>query len=99
MVGLDLVYSTPRFTFGNFDLMSGLTFIPVLIGLFAIPEIINFYTKGETKLEHGKLAGIGATWADFKSLPQVDHPWQFHRCGAWRHPGHRRRAVGFPVLQ
>ncbi len=67
VVGLDLVYSTPRFTFGNFDLMSGLTFIPVLIGLFAIPEIINFYTRGETNLVHGKLAGVGATWADFKA--------------------------------
>jgi len=41
-VGLDLIYGTNRFVFGQVNLMSGLTFIPVLIGLFALPEIINF---------------------------------------------------------
>lgn len=39
-IGLDLVYGTNRFTFGNPDLMGGLNFIAVLIGLFAIPEIL-----------------------------------------------------------
>lgn len=41
-VGLDLVYGTDRFTMGSVDLMSGLNFIVVLIGLFALPEIIAF---------------------------------------------------------
>lgn len=40
-VGLDLVYGTHRFTFGDPNLMGGLNFIAVLIGLFALPEIIN----------------------------------------------------------
>ena len=40
-IGLDLVYGTERFIFGNYQLMAGLNFIPVLIGLFALPEIIN----------------------------------------------------------
>lgn len=44
-IGLDLVYGTNRFTFGNPDLMAGLNFIPVLIGLFALPEIINTATS------------------------------------------------------
>ena len=39
-VGLDLVYGTNRFTFGDPNMMGGLNFIAVLIGLFAIPEII-----------------------------------------------------------
>ena len=39
-VGLDLVYGTNRFTFQNPNLMGGLNFIAVLIGLFAIPEIL-----------------------------------------------------------
>ncbi len=38
-VGLDLVYGTNRFTFGDPNMMGGLNFIAVLIGLFAIPEI------------------------------------------------------------
>ena len=41
-VGLDLVYGTDRFTFGSPDLMGGLNFIAVLIGLFALPEIFAF---------------------------------------------------------
>ena len=44
-MGLDLVYGTNRFVFGEVELMAGLNFIPVLIGLFALPEIINFYAK------------------------------------------------------
>ncbi len=50
-IGLDLVYGTNRFTFNNPDLMAGLNFIPVLIGLFALPEIINA----------GTAKGAGAT--------------------------------------
>ena len=40
-IGLDLVYGTNRFTFGNPNMMGGLNFIAVLIGLFAIPEILS----------------------------------------------------------
>lgn len=65
-VGLDLIYGTNRFVFGNWDLMSGLTFIPVLIGLFALPEIINFYMRREEHLEQSPLAGVGAKLQDVK---------------------------------
>lgn len=66
-VGLDLVYGTNRFVFGDVNLMSGLNFIPVLIGLFAMPEIINFYTRREEVREHSALAGAGASVRDFLS--------------------------------
>ena len=65
-VGLDLVYGTNRFVFGDVNLMSGLTFIPVLIGLFALPEIIDFFLSKEGTREHSPLAGIGAKFEDFK---------------------------------
>lgn len=71
-IGLDLIYGTNRFVFGQVNLMSGLTFIPVLIGLFALPEIINFFVTGETQKEKSQLAGGGATWSDFRQcLPTV----------------------------
>lgn len=44
-VGLDLVYGTQRFTFDNFNLMGGVSYIPLLIGLFALPEVIDFYVR------------------------------------------------------
>jgi len=52
--------------------MSGLTFIPVLIGLFAMPEIINFFISGQRKQNKSALAGVGASWKDFKNcLPTI----------------------------
>jgi len=66
-VGLDLIYGTNRFTFGNVNLMSGLTFIPVLIGLFALPEIINYFiSPNSSPMVKSQLAGHGASWRDVK---------------------------------
>ena len=66
VVGLDLVYGTNRFIFGEVELMSGLNFIPVLIGLFALPEIIAFYGRVEVAREHNPLAGRGAGLDDLR---------------------------------
>jgi len=66
-IGLDLVYGTNRMVFGEVNLMSGLNFIPVLIGLFALPEIIAFFGRRELAREHNPLAGSGATFGDFKN--------------------------------
>jgi putative tricarboxylic transport membrane protein len=47
--------------------MAGLNFIPVLIGLFALPEIINHFAKPALDdLKVGALKGVGATFSDFK---------------------------------
>ncbi len=40
-VGLDPVSGMPRFTFGSTNLMGGLGLIPVLIGLFAVSELLR----------------------------------------------------------
>lgn len=45
VVGMDIVYGSERLTFGRFELMEGLSFIPVLIGLFAIPEMLEAYRQ------------------------------------------------------
>ncbi len=66
-VGLDLIYGTNRFVFGQVNLMSGLTFIPVLIGLFALPEIINYFVSSQTATAvKSKLAGTGAKLSDVR---------------------------------
>jgi putative tricarboxylic transport membrane protein len=39
-VGIDHFTGFPRFTFGNFNLFEGVTYIPALVGLFAISEAI-----------------------------------------------------------
>jgi len=44
-VGLDLVYGSARLTFGQPELNQGLAFIPILVGLFALPDIFLHYFK------------------------------------------------------
>jgi putative tricarboxylic transport membrane protein len=47
-IGIDPAAGFPRFTFGNVDLMSGISFIPAMIGMFAISEILrNATAMGE----------------------------------------------------
>ena len=43
--GLDSMTGTPRFTFGMMDLQAGIPFLPAMIGLFAIPQIIAGLTS------------------------------------------------------
>lgn len=45
-VGLNNAAGVPRFTFGSTNLMAGIDFIPAMIGLFAIPEILRTVAAG-----------------------------------------------------
>lgn len=40
-VGLDPLTATPRFAFGNVELFGGISFIPTMIGMFAVAEIMR----------------------------------------------------------
>ena len=40
MVGVDMLTSVERFTFGSHDLYDGIGFVPVMIGIFGISELI-----------------------------------------------------------
>jgi len=40
-IGVDIVTGYPRFTFGNVHLLSGVSFIPAMIGLFGIPVVLR----------------------------------------------------------
>lgn len=72
-IGLDLIYGTERFVFGETELLGGLKFIPVLIGLFAVPEVINHYTKKtELRKRISDLGSAGVSWPEWKRcLPGV----------------------------
>ncbi len=63
-IGLDLVYGTDRFIMGNVNLMGGLNFIVVLIGLFALPEIIAFAMNPSDA--HGKVRALGSNSVTFQ---------------------------------
>jgi putative tricarboxylic transport membrane protein len=40
-VGIEEIWGYPRYTFGNPNLLSGISFIPAMIGIFGIPQILN----------------------------------------------------------
>ncbi|MFJ4172138.1 tripartite tricarboxylate transporter permease [Paenarthrobacter sp. NPDC089714] len=47
MVGIDPVAGAPRFTFGSDNLLDGVSFVAVIVGVFGLSEILS-YRKGAT---------------------------------------------------
>lgn len=74
-VGIAPIDSAQRFTFGSVQLMSGFDMLTVMIGLFAVGEIIAAAknaggSDGETTITQPNMRdikGFGFTWAEFAS--------------------------------
>ena len=49
-VGMDITLGYPRFTFGIMDLLSGFSFIPAMIGMFGMAEIMRNVVMHESKI-------------------------------------------------
>ena len=88
MVGQDIYTGTPRFTFGFFELYSGLNFVSVAVGIFGVAEILR-------NLEHEMTREVMVKkrlepLADPRGVPP------HHRAGAARHRARLapRRAAG-----
>ncbi len=75
-VGIDPAAGYPRFTFGDVDLMSGINFIPTMIGMFAVSELMRGAISlrgGEAKIVAQQVGnifrGVGAVfrpyWVNF----------------------------------
>ncbi|BCB17973.1 tripartite tricarboxylate transporter permease [Bosea sp. ANAM02] len=70
-IGIDPAAGQPRFTFGNIDLLSGINFIPTLIGMFAVSELLRgaVSMKGSATMVQQQvgnmLAGVGAVWRKY----------------------------------
>jgi len=71
-VGIAPVDAIPRFTFGQVELNSGFSILTVLVGVFAVAEIIKIAENA--KREHGALVqsvsmkhikGFGFSWKEF----------------------------------
>ncbi|MGI6030076.1 MAG: tripartite tricarboxylate transporter permease [Eubacteriales bacterium] len=77
-VGADPIDGLPRFTFGIQALDGGFAQLPVLIGLFAVAEIIEtaekaYVLKHQEKVSY-KVEKIRIPWAEYK-----DQVWNFFR--------------------
>jgi TctA family transporter len=85
MVGLDNVTNTARFTMGILTLEDGLSLVPVILGLFAVAEMIDLWAIG------GSLAGQMSKPLDAREtqrqiftgiLTTFKHWWLVCRCSA-----------------
>ncbi|MCU0983333.1 MAG: tripartite tricarboxylate transporter permease [Acetobacteraceae bacterium] len=66
-VGMDLTTGVERFTFGIGDLTDGISFVPVLTGLFAIAELIDQASRLDEKVERLPMAAAKLpSAADFR---------------------------------
>jgi putative tricarboxylic transport membrane protein len=55
-VGMDYITGLPRFTFHMVNLSSGIPFVPAIIGLYAVGETLNQFTKLNERREIEKLS-------------------------------------------
>jgi putative tricarboxylic transport membrane protein len=68
-IGQDPVMGTARFTFGQANLMAGVHFLTAMIGLFAIPQLIDNLMSTDTgRQAQAKLTSILPRPADLKAI-------------------------------
>ncbi|HOQ51636.1 MAG TPA: tripartite tricarboxylate transporter permease [Candidatus Atribacteria bacterium] len=77
LVGLDPMLATPRFNFGSTDLITGLSFIPLMIGIFGLGEVFYQMTTApyQPQEESGKkretLSSLGRMLVNAKEFIQT----------------------------
>ena len=70
-VGIAPESGAARLTFGFHDLLGGIEFLPVLLGIFAISEVLIRFRSGEAEKEETALGDTSKLRIDFLSL----HKW------------------------
>jgi len=70
-IGIDITLGFQRFTFGNPNLMGGISFIPAMIGLFGVSEVLRTMLRGEMHLAYARVEG-GAAF-----LPALREVWRY----------------------
>ncbi|POF34494.1 tripartite tricarboxylate transporter permease [Roseibium marinum] len=85
MIGVDNVTNTERFTMGSDRLSDGLPLVPVILGLFAVAEMIDLWGRGGSLARHtsGPLSARDTQKQIFAGiLVTFRHWWLVLRCSA-----------------
>jgi putative tricarboxylic transport membrane protein len=78
-IGLDPVSGTQRYTLGQLFLWDGIGLVPLTIGFFAIPEVIDLAVQG-TSIARLEMARLGGVW---EGVRDTFRHWQLVlRCSA-----------------
>ena len=67
MVGMDPTRGSPRFTFGLTELLDGVGFIPVIMGLFGVAEVFENLEKEGQQVIETTLSSLRPTAQDLKA--------------------------------
>jgi len=71
-IGIDITAGHPRFTFGSVEMMGGISFIPAMIGMFAISEVLRYVAAPHSQTAqtqqpiHSVFRGIGSIIVKYK---------------------------------
>ncbi|MGJ8625197.1 MAG: tripartite tricarboxylate transporter permease, partial [Yoonia sp.] len=66
-IGTDPLGGAERFTFGLFDLKSGIPLLPMLIGLFALPEVASVVIRNDQARKLSALVGERLKFSEFRA--------------------------------
>jgi TctA family transporter len=78
-IGLDPVAGIQRYTFGQLFLWDGIGLVPVTIGFYAIPELIDLAVQGSS-ISKADIGRVGGVWQGVKDT--FIHWWLVLRCSA-----------------
>lgn len=69
-IGIDSQTGTPRYTFGNPNLLEGIDFLVVALGLFALAEVCALIVNRKQKIDSNNksIGSLKLTKADFKEM-------------------------------
>jgi putative tricarboxylic transport membrane protein len=71
-IGQDLTTGVERYTFGIHSFTDGIEFIPVLIGLFALTELLEQAAQLKTRMEVAKLGAVKLpSWDDVRKCSKA----------------------------
>ena len=66
MIGIDPIRGSPRFTFGRIELLDGIGFVPVIMGLFGLSEILANAEKPFTQIVLAEMSSLIPTKKDVR---------------------------------
>lgn len=74
VIGSDPIFGDDRFTFGQLQLLDGINIVILLVGLYALPPVIDLLeTPLKTDGVNGAKLGTEPIW---KALPRMKHFWK-----------------------
>ncbi|NKX42369.1 hypothetical protein HGG71_13005, partial [Rhodobacteraceae bacterium R_SAG2] len=69
MIGIDPISGAERYVFGSFDLMNGISLVPLMVGVFVLGEVFDQLEKVNRpaeKISLGNARDNGLTWDEYR---------------------------------